>query len=161
MTVQRTNRVDCAFTRFRIKKWTDVHISMWYQFNLCAFPICHGAKAIRLHSVFNNLSHFILGEDRSKETVLIQESAANIACKTDLARYNLFNLNQLTHLCSLSGRDKLSIAGVEKSRSVHSSGATATPLTTIPQWRCGPVDCPVDPINPMRCPFSTRSPTLT
>src|SRR5258708_23058566 len=37
-------------------------------------------------------------------------------------------------------------------------GLTQVPLTAISQWRCGPVERPVLPLNPMMSPPNTNSP---
>ena len=44
---------------------------------------------------------------------------------------------------------------------VKKSGLTASPLRRISQCKCGPVASPVIPLNPIKVPLSTMSPSFT
>ena len=78
---------------------------------------------------------------------------------------------KLARCCALLGRVDAALSGprgrlspygtAPTSRSVHPSGAVATPSTRTSQCRCGPVTAPVAPTAPMTSPGSTTRPTST
>jgi len=64
-------------------------------------------------------------------------------------------------LCADRWREALAAGAAPIASRTSESGSTQSPSTLTPQCRCGPVERPVEPTRPIRCPLATCWPAFT